>query len=92
MAQKVLVRLRLEDLANKPGLEMNGYEAALIPWVTGAGAMECPFQAGTVYSCLLKKTTITTAGLLPDMGAIAYETEADGDLLLVIGKVTQEFV
>lgn len=92
MGAKPIAKLRLEDLNNRPGLEMNGWEAVIVPWVTGAGNIDVPYQVGTVYSCLLKKTDITTKGQLPDMGAIAYETEATGDLLLVLGKITQEFV
>jgi hypothetical protein len=92
MGAKPIAKLRLEDLNNRPGLEMNGWEAVIVPWVTGNKTIDVPYQIGTVYTCLLKKTVIADQGQLPDMGAIAYETEADGDLLMVIGKVTQEFV
>jgi hypothetical protein len=92
MGAKPIAKLRLEDLNNRPGLEMNGWEAVIVPYVTGAGAIDVPYQIGTVYTCLLKETAITTKGQLPNMGAIDYAAETTGDLLLVLGKITQEFV
>lgn len=92
MANVPIAALRLEDLNNRPGISMDGYQAELIPWVTGASNMGTTFLKGTVYACLLKAVTIATDNVLPDMGAVAYETEATGDMLLVIGKPVQKFV
>jgi hypothetical protein len=92
MANVPIAKLRLEDLYNRGGISMDGYEADVVPYVTGASAVGTSFKKGTVYVLLLKAKTITTDNVMPDIDATAWETETAGDLLLIIGKRVQEFV
>ena len=87
-----VAEIRWEDLNNRPGLEMNGFKAVLVPYESGAGNVKVSFNKGVVYTCLLKKTIIATDGVLPDQSAVDFAAEAAGDMLLVVGKITQGFV
>lgn len=96
MATIPIAKLRLEDLFNRPGISQDGWQAEVIPYQAGVYAagtgMGCSFKAGTVYTCLLKATTIATTKQLPDMSAVDFAAETSGDMLLVFGKQIQELV
>ena len=92
MASTVIDTLRLESLNNRPGISMDGWQVDIAPYVTGASAVGTRFKKGDVYVMLLKKKTITTDNVLPDIDATAWESETTGDLMFILGKRIQESI